>query len=290
MHLETLLYMLVQSDKTLSPPGAVPDFVSLSKQARIDQVPNEWVHIPAQILALGLDDPENGCGPSRYFGWDNEEPQRRVAVQPFEAKARPITNEDFAHYLEQTQQPNLPAMWTISDQESGSYPIRTQGAGPTHNKFYMNGHSEPLAKAYLNGKSVKTVYGPVPLKYALDWPMIASYDELLGCAKWMGGRIPTFEEVQSVYTHVRLSKTKEAELVQTRIISAVNGYVSFNMHLRARLDDSIDISPITAWTSLLHLNLIIKVLPMLSSLQTHISFSPILKAAMWVSNTTTLCQ
>lgn len=289
MHLETLLYMLVQSDKILPPPGAAPDFASLSKQARMEQVPNEWVHIPAQNLALGLDDSENGSGLNRYFGWDNEKPQRRVAVQPFEAKARPITNEDFAHYLEKTQQPNLPAMWTVSDRESGIYPIRTQGDGPTHNRLYMNGHSEALTKAYPDGKSVKTVYGPVPLKYALDWPMIASYDELLGCAKWMGGRIPTFEEVQSIYTHVRLSKTKEVELVQTRIISAVNGYVSFNMNLRARLDDSIDISPITAWTSLLHLNLFMKVLSMLSGLQTHISFSLILKVATWVSNTTTLC-
>lgn len=228
MHLETLLYMLVQSDKILPPPGVVPDFASLSKNARMEQVPNDWFHIPAQNLTLGLDDPENGSGPNRYFGWDNEKPRRRVVVQPFEAKARPITNEDFAQYFEQTQQQNLPAMWTVSSRERGGYPIKTEGDSPIQSKgLYVNGHNEPLTEAYLNGKSVKTVFGPVPLKYALDWPMIASYDELLGCAKWMGGRIPTFEEVQSVYTHVRLSKTKEAERVQTRTISAVNGYELF---------------------------------------------------------------
>lgn len=290
MHLETLLYMLVQSDKTLPPPGAAPDFASLSKQARMEEVPNDWFHIPAQNLTLGLDDPENGSDPNRYFGWDNEIPQRRVAVRPFEAKARPITNEDFARYLEQTEARDLPAMWTASDGESGSFSTKPEGDRPILSKrLYMNGHSEPLPKAYLSGKSVKTVYGPVPLKYALDWPMIASYNELLGCAKWMGGRIPSFEEVQSIYTHVHLTKTKEAELVQTRTIPGVNGYDSLSIFSQARLDDSTDISPITACKSHLHFSVMIKVLSMLNSLQTSISFSLTLKAAMWVSNTTTPC-
>lgn len=236
MHLETLLYMLVQSDKALPPPGAAPDFASLSKKARMEKLPNDWFHIPALNLNLGMDDPENGSDPSRYFGWDNEKPQRRVAVQPFEAKARPITNEDFAHYLEQTQQSNMPAMWTVSEGESGSFPIEIEGNKPTQsNGFYMNGHTEPVTEAYLNGKSVKTVYGPVPLKYALDWPMMASYNELLGCAKWMGGRIPSFEEAQSIYTHVRLSKAKAVDLVQTRTILAVNGYSSFNTNFQPNL-------------------------------------------------------
>lgn len=281
--------MLVQNDQTLPPPGAAPDFALLSKQARMEQVPNDWFHIPVQNLTLGLDDPENSAGQNRYFGWDNEQPQRGVTVPPFEAKARPITNEDFAHYLEQTQQPNLPAMWTGSDGESESDPIKSQVDRPIQsNTSYMNGHSEPRTAAFLNGKSVKTVYGLIPLKYALDWPMIASYNELLGCAKWMGGRIPNVEEVQSIYTHVHQSKTKDAELVQTRIISAVNGYDSFNILPRARLDESTGISPITACTSLLHLEVAITVFPMQSSLQTPTSFSLTLKVAMLVSNTTTL--
>ncbi|MCJ1469620.1 hypothetical protein MMC07_008255 [Pseudocyphellaria aurata] len=229
MHLETLLYMLVQSDKTLPPPGVAPDFSFLSKQARLEQVPNDWFHIPARKLTLGLEDPEKGSSPNHYFGWDNEKPQRVVAVQPFEAMARPISNEDYALYLEQTQQPNLPAMWAVSDGKCGDIPLKPQDdASIQTSRAYMNGHSEPLSEAFLNGKSVKTVYGPVPLKHALDWPMIASYNELLGCANWMGGRIPTFEEAESIYTHVRLSKTKEVELVQSRTISAVNGHLSNN--------------------------------------------------------------
>ncbi len=55
------------------------------------------------------------------------------------------------------------------------------------------------------------MYGLVPLKYALDWPIFASYDELTACASWMGGRIPTFEEARSIYAYVDSLKKKEAE-------------------------------------------------------------------------------
>ena len=93
----------------------------------------------------------------------------------------------------------------------------------------MSGHSQPLTDAYLKGKSVRTVYGPVPLKYALDWPVFASYNELAGCAKWMNGRIPTAEEARSIYYYVdRVKSKEEAEKVQTRTISAVNGHLSNN--------------------------------------------------------------
>lgn len=66
----------------------------------------------------------------------------------------------------------------------------------------------------------------VPLKYALDWPVFASYDELAGCASWMGGRIPTFDEARSLYEHVRCLKKEEAERKLGKTVPAVNGYVS----------------------------------------------------------------
>jgi hypothetical protein len=69
------------------------------------------------------------------------------------------------------------------------------------------------------------VYGSVPLKYALDWPIHASYDELAGCAAWMGGRIPTMEETRSIYSHVDGLRSKEAENQLGKTVPAVNGYV-----------------------------------------------------------------
>ena len=223
MHLETLLYMLLQSDKTLPPPGVVPDFESLGRQAEERAVPNEWIKIPSSKFSIGLDDLENDLGPDRFFGWDNEKPSREVEVPAFEAKARPITNEDYARYLDQTQQAKLPASWTSSSARSGV----SSGDGGSHSHngtaVYMNGHSERLTNAYLSGKSVKTVYGPIPLEYALQWPVMASYDELSGCAKWMNGRMPTANEARSIYNHVDAIKKKELQSVLSRKISAVNG-------------------------------------------------------------------
>jgi hypothetical protein len=64
----------------------------------------------------------------------------------------------------------------------------------------------------------------VPLNFALDWPVFASYDELAGCAKWMGGRIPTVEEARSIYSHADGLKIKEAEQHLGKTVPAVNGY------------------------------------------------------------------
>lgn len=70
---------------------------------------------------------------------------------------------------------------------------------------------------------MRTVYGPVPLKYALDWPVFASYDELSGCAIWMGGRIPTMEEARSIYTYAYTLNGKDVEQQLGKTVPAVNG-------------------------------------------------------------------
>lgn len=91
---------------------------------------------------------------------------------------------------------------------------------------HANGRSSDkssLPKSFLEDKAVRTVYGLVPLKYALDWPIFASYNELSGCASWMGGRIPTFEEARSLYEHVWFQKKEEAERKLGKTVPAVNG-------------------------------------------------------------------
>lgn len=103
MHLETLLYMLIQSDKVLPPPGTkVPDFAAFAAQSEVAAVENEWFTIPESSIDIGLDDPEDDFTTKRYFGWDNERPRRSVHVKAFRAKARPITNGEYANYLFQT--------------------------------------------------------------------------------------------------------------------------------------------------------------------------------------------
>ncbi len=70
MHMETLLYIMIQSDKTLSPPTIPPpDFQALARDAKLARVENKWFDIPEQSVTLGLDDPEDDLDSDSHFGW-----------------------------------------------------------------------------------------------------------------------------------------------------------------------------------------------------------------------------
>lgn len=70
MHIETLLYMMLQSNKTLPPPHTVrPNFEKLAQKAYEARVPNEWFDVPEQTITIGLDDPDDGTDPNCHFGW-----------------------------------------------------------------------------------------------------------------------------------------------------------------------------------------------------------------------------
>ncbi|KAF2829516.1 hypothetical protein CC86DRAFT_286753 [Ophiobolus disseminans] len=225
MHLETLLYMLIQSERVLPPPGTgTPDFEALAKQSATVAVENQWFTIPEAKIDVGLDDPENDVITQRHFGWDNERPRRSVEVKSFRAKARPITNGEYATYLSRTGKTAIPASWS-------EHAYSNDKAVPASKRdSVMNGHTNGTNGApqkLTDGKFVRTVYGTVPLQLALDWPVMASYDELSGCAQWMGGRIPTMEEARSIYSYVDSLK---APLIEKSLntIPAVNGHLINN--------------------------------------------------------------
>ncbi|EJT79063.1 hypothetical protein GGTG_04152 [Gaeumannomyces tritici R3-111a-1] len=249
MHLETLLYMLLQSDKALPPPGSrAPDFEQLAAKAEAGRVTNQWFEIPATELTIGLDDPESGTDLDRDYGWDNEKPARLVKVGAFQAQARPITNEEYAKYMYHEGVDRMPASWVAVGTEGSAKGTAvgingtTNGQGPIdklenglengHTNGDANGHVAnrvhgcSLPASFTAGKAVRTVYGPVPLKFALDWPVSASYDELSGCAAWMGGRIPTFEEARSIYEHAQVLQKDAVDRELARKVPAVNGHLS----------------------------------------------------------------
>lgn len=89
------------------------------------------------------------------------------------------------------------------------------------NGVYLESTDVPME--FLETIAVRTVYGLIPLKLALDWPVFASYDELSLCAAWMGGRIPTFEETRSIYAYSEHLKQEEAEKTLGKTVPAVNG-------------------------------------------------------------------
>jgi hypothetical protein len=121
----------------------------------------------------------------------------------------------------------IPASWAFSSASSGEeangHETNAQLNGTGHANGSVADGASTLPESFLEDKAVRTVYGLVPLKHALDWPVFASYDELAGCAAWMGGRIPTFEEARSVYTHVEALKKKEVEKKLSKTVPAVNG-------------------------------------------------------------------
>jgi len=212
MHLETLLYMLLQSDRTLPPAGTVrPDFEQLAAKTASRVIENEWFDIPEQEITIGIDDPDNADGEARHFGWDVEKPVRKMAVKALKAKARPITNEEYAKYLVEIGKDSIPASWIVATNAAAKE--QTDGA--------ITG--EAKLQDFINGKAARTVYGPVPLQYALGWPVSASYDELAGCAAYMGGRIPTHEEIRSVYVYADKIKKQEQPPASGKTIPAVNG-------------------------------------------------------------------
>ena len=100
-----------------------------------------------------------------------EKPSYRVKVKAFNAKARPITNEEYANYMVETGKEHLPASWTIVHTLNG-----VNGANG-----HMNGHA--ALYDFIQDKAIRTVHGLVPLKYVLHWPVAASFDELSGCAR-----------------------------------------------------------------------------------------------------------
>jgi formylglycine-generating enzyme required for sulfatase activity len=120
----------------------------------------------------------------------------------------------------------VPASWA-DNTDASSINNGTNGVNGTNG--HINGHSPTadLPESFLSNKSVRTVYGLVPLKYALDWPVFASYDELAGCARYLGGRIPTFEETRSIYHHAASSSDKTNRKL-SRTVPAVNGHLSGN--------------------------------------------------------------
>ena len=218
MHLETVLYSLLQHEKLLSPPDSIrPDFEAIAREAEVEALENQWFTIPESNVKIGHRDPEGDSKPTSYFGWDNEKPPRLVKVHSFQARGRPITVGEYALYLERTNNTSIPASWAMRPDYKGQLVMNSTTFEA------QNGLLKTVSRGFIDGKLARTVYGPIPLAHALHWPVMASYNELANYASWVKGRIPTLEEVRSIYQCVDQSKGQEATKVLSKTISAVNG-------------------------------------------------------------------
>ncbi|KAL4243691.1 EgtD Methyltransferase Superfamily protein [Abortiporus biennis] len=171
-HAETLLYMLLQraGTGTIPPQGFIPPQWSIlaSQWDLAPRPPSSTVTLGPAIVSLGHDDDEADDLSTdivgHEFGWDNEHPRRDVQVDEFRIEWRPVTNGEFFTFYKSADhgQVQFPASW-----------VEIEG-----------------------GIQVRTLYGPVPMKVAQDWPIITSYDNLSTYASVKGGRIPTEPELR----------------------------------------------------------------------------------------------
>jgi hypothetical protein len=181
MHAETLLYMLLQSPLTRA-PAPMPqwdvlraEWANLAASALANGANLATINVPATTVTLGHDDAEADdtadvdadASATHEFGWDNEHPRHSVAVAPFRAEALPVTNGEYLSFLVSERNTTTPASWTEVDGEF----------------------------------CVRTLFGPVSFKYAADWPVMASRDELTAFASAKGGRLPTEPELRALWAH-----------------------------------------------------------------------------------------
>ncbi|KAF8555742.1 hypothetical protein OG21DRAFT_823274 [Imleria badia] len=158
---------------TIPPPDfTIPPWESLLASWKAAPEPSSpTIFIGATIVTLGIEDIEaddsvKALDVEGYvFGWDNESPSRQVSVDAFRISWRPVTNGEFFKFYTGIEKDNamFPASWVkYEDGEIG----------------------------------VRTLYGPVSMTIAWDWPVLTSYDNLSVYASVKGGRLPTEPELR----------------------------------------------------------------------------------------------
>ncbi|KAI7866528.1 hypothetical protein BDF14DRAFT_1743578 [Spinellus fusiger] len=186
MHLETLLYMIVQSPciPTMSRPLAMhqPDWKmteTSSAYARhlpqhtVGLDPSPMVSIASGTVLMGIDGGESDddkCNreegvlpPTTPIGWDIESPSREVSVNAFRIQTRQVTNGEYLAYLKATHA-SPPVSWYLMNSELTLFGVRT-------------------------------VYGVCPMHYCLHWPVQVSAVEAEAYAAYNNKRLPTEPEL-----------------------------------------------------------------------------------------------
>jgi len=174
-----LLYMLLQraGTGTIPPPDFIPpNWTSLAQiWEAAPKLTISTVTLGPATVSLGHDDLEvDDNDPVKSFqvdghefGWDNESPMRDAHVAKFRIDWRPVTNGQFYDFYKNggQQKVSFPASWVEHNGED----------------------------------CVRTMYGPVPMKIARNWPVMTSFDDFSTYAVVKGGRLPTESELRLFY-------------------------------------------------------------------------------------------
>ncbi|KAJ2371892.1 hypothetical protein IW150_004384 [Coemansia sp. RSA 2607] len=214
MHIETLLYMVLQMNPADINPPAQVTFVPYSGA----KVYERWIRFDGgDRITLGLaGDNEVALqsemlSPGHVFGWDNESPQTSVTVEPFEIRTQPITNGEYLKFLIQ------------------------QSAGALDTSV----HDDLMPKSWIrlgssNDYGVRTVVGNPSIlsTEASLWPVLVSHKQATAYANWCGKRLPSEAE----WTH----SSRTYHLTQT--LARVSDFAAamFNSQANESVDGYLD--------------------------------------------------
>ncbi|SCN69836.1 uncharacterized protein FFE2_01783 [Fusarium fujikuroi] len=162
LHAETFLFMTIQSPNILPPP---------------DLPRPDFAKLAKAAASRRLQNPWIKVPPADFHHW--REPYD-ITVPQIEAQGRPVINGEYAKYLVNVNKLQIPATWS-----------------KTH-----DARSDEDYTTFVARHSIKTVWGPVPLSQALDWPVMASFDEVERYSQWAGARLPTLHELRSIHEYV----------------------------------------------------------------------------------------
>lgn len=168
MHHETLMYMFEQLDHELKirPKNLTPLPQGPLRHA-------EPVEIPGGHVTLGADFDE------APFGWDNEFPAQRVAVDAFTLDSLPVTWAAFRDFVEDdgyTKQ----KLWSPED----------------WSWLHQSGRQAPLNWSRQGSDwQCRTTFADLPFDAVAGWPAHVSLAEAMAYCRWRGARLPTEAEL-----------------------------------------------------------------------------------------------
>ncbi len=178
MHLETLMYMLVQC-----PPGMLKTLPirrgSLENRMHHQKSEAHFLTIPGGKVILGRSRGSNSKkgGESFDWGWDNEYPAVQVYVQPFRIQCWSVTVGNYVNFLL--------ALQDVSGSPSlDLIPISWIQVVKIPESMQFN----------LDHYAVRTMYGPVKLREAHFWPVQVNGLQAEKYATHHGCRLPTEAE------------------------------------------------------------------------------------------------
>ncbi|TPX65133.1 hypothetical protein SpCBS45565_g05383 [Spizellomyces sp. 'palustris'] len=187
MHLETLLYMLVQAPTTLPPHHFLPPIMSTLPSHKPTEPARMLSFTESDTIQTGIYDPESqdkdGSTPlPSVFGWDNEKPVRNYSVKPFEIQNRMVTTAEWIEFLDSMDwaEDLIPASWGIAE------PVNPDR--PTY--------------------CTKTPFGLIPTDWTPQYPVAVSNDQALKYANIKGMRLPT--EVELRYLRLKEMSTHKS--------------------------------------------------------------------------------